>query len=141
MIGAAQAGRIVAATVLLAAPLASSADESVPDQRPPSVIIERPTERAIVVPMPQANVSAPIEPVLIEGAAGDDVEMFAVTLHIIDTIGRTSVVMATCDGCGSKVARWNFRATLPPGSYTVQARGHDTAGNTGFSQNRQFYVL
>lgn len=116
-------------------------DEDPIDLLPPSVVIERPVERSVLVPLPQADPGEPIEPVLIEGAAGDNVAVFAVSLRIYDTIGRASLIAATCDGCGSRVARWSHRAVLPPGSYVLEAIAADVSGNTRTSSRRSFVVV
>lgn len=112
-----------------------------PDVQPPAVVIEKPTERAVLVPMPSTQPGQVLEPVVIEGAAGDNVSMYAVTLRIFDTLGRQTLVTAQCEGCGSRVARWSYRSFLMPGQYTVEAFGIDSAGNTGTSPRRTFFVV
>lgn len=116
-------------------------DENPIDLLPPNVVIERPTERAILTPMPQADPGAPLAPVLIEGAAGDNVSVFAVSLRIYDTLGRASLVAADCEGCGSRVARWTHRSFLPPGSYVIEAIAADSSGNSRTSSRRSFIVV
>jgi len=116
-------------------------DEDPIDLLPPNVVIERPTERAILTPAPQVDPSAPLTPIVIDGAAGDNVAVYAVSLRIYDTLGRASLVAAVCDGCGSRVARWSHRAFLAPGSYVVEAIAADTSGNSRTSSRRSFIVV
>lgn len=116
-------------------------DEDPIDLLPPNVVIERPTERAVLTPSPQVDAAAPLAPILIDGAAGDNVSVYAVSLRIYDTIGRASVVAAECDGCGSRVARWSHRGFLAPGSYVVEAIAADASGNSRTSSRRSFIVV
>lgn len=116
-------------------------DEDPVDLLPPNVVIERPTERSIVMPTLQTGPGSPLAPVLIEGAAGDNVSVLAVTLRLYDTLGRASILNTECDGCGSRVARWSYRSFLPPGSYVVEAIAADTAGNSTTSNRRSFIVV
>jgi plastocyanin len=108
------------------------------DLLPPSAAIERPTERSVVIPALQGG---PLSPVVIEGAAGDNVSVEEVLLRIYDSLGRSSLVGASCTGCGSRVARWSYRATLAPGSYVVEAVAADSSGNLGTSNRRSFFVV
>lgn len=116
-------------------------DEDPIDLLPPNVVIERPTERAILTPTVQADAGELLAPVTIDGAAGDNVSVFAVSLRIYDTLGRATLVAAECDGCGSRVARWVHRSYLPPGSYVVEAIAADTSGNSRTSNRRSFIVV
>jgi plastocyanin len=116
-------------------------DENPIDLIPPSVVIERPTERAVVTPTPQVDPGEPLAPVIIEGAAGDNVSVYAVSVRIYDTLGRASLYAATCEGCGSRVVRWNHRSLLPPGSYVVEAIAADASGNSRTSSRRSFIVI
>lgn len=129
------------AALLAASTLMPAAAEEPHDFQRPSVVIEKPTEGSLNIPLPQANPASPLEQILIEGAAGDNVEVFAVTLRIYDTLGRSFLAYASCEGCGSKVARWSYRAFLAPGSYVIEAMGHDPSGNTGTSPRRSFLVI
>lgn len=111
------------------------------DLLPPSVVIERPAERSIVTPAIEPDLGALLAPVLIEGAAGDNVAVLGVNLRIYDTLGRASVVATECEGCGSRVARWKHHAFLAPGSYVVEAIASDPSGNTRTSNRRTFVVV
>lgn len=92
----------------------------------PSVTINQPPLELI------AQVSLPVESLLVSGTATDDNGVAQVTVEYSDLLSDNVVqttLAATCTLCPGASVDWEDAPALGPGLYRVRARAYDRAGN------------
>jgi len=104
-----------------------------------TVDAQRPT---VTIDTPDNTIYLPFATPHVTGTANDGTGVAGIELELRSLMdGPPTIILATCSGCPETAATWAADLGVPPGSYRLEARAIDTAGNRSEPASIRIYVL